>query len=106
VAVICVLAGIDRGRAADKPPTADSLTVVRDIRYREGPSKQWRLDLAVKKAPGGKPRPAIVVIHGEAVRMLTGSDSFLHDRGREDRLVPVPPPSEPDGRFSRIRLSG
>ena len=28
------------------------------------------------------------------------------DRGRENRLVSVPPPSEPDWRFSRIRLSG
>jgi hypothetical protein len=28
------------------------------------------------------------------------------DRGREDRLNSVPPPSEPDGRISRIRLSG
>jgi hypothetical protein len=27
-------------------------------------------------------------------------------RGRKDRVVPVPPPSEPDGRISRIRLSG
>ncbi len=27
------------------------------------------------------------------------------DRGREDRVVPVPPPSEPDRRVSRIRLS-
>lgn len=28
------------------------------------------------------------------------------NRGRENRLVSVPPPSEPDVRFSRIRLSG
>jgi len=28
------------------------------------------------------------------------------DRGREGRLVSASPPSEPDGRFSRIRLSG
>jgi hypothetical protein len=27
------------------------------------------------------------------------------DRGRESRLSSAPPPSEPDGRFSRIRLS-
>jgi 2,4-dienoyl-CoA reductase-like NADH-dependent reductase (Old Yellow Enzyme family) len=34
---------------------------------------------------------------------------FIHeqggDRGRKDRVVPVPPPSEPDRRVSRIRLS-
>jgi hypothetical protein len=28
------------------------------------------------------------------------------DRGREHRLVSIPPPSEPDVRISRIRLSG
>jgi len=28
------------------------------------------------------------------------------DRGRKDRLSSVPPPSEPDWRISRIRLSG
>jgi hypothetical protein len=27
------------------------------------------------------------------------------DRGRKGRLSSTPPPSEPDGRFSRIRLS-
>ena len=27
------------------------------------------------------------------------------DRGRESRTHPTPPPSEPDGRVSRIRLS-
>ncbi|MCX7422635.1 MAG: DUF1549 domain-containing protein [Planctomycetia bacterium] len=29
-----------------------------------------------------------------------------NDRGRNDRLISVAPPSEPDGRVSRIRLSG
>lgn len=64
LAVVCVLGGIGRGLAADKPPTAEPLTIIRDIRYREGPSKQWRLDLAMKKAADDKPRPGIVVIHG------------------------------------------
>jgi len=40
------------------------ITVRNDLRYREGPSKQWRLDLAVKQDRSGGPRPAIVVIHG------------------------------------------
>ena len=30
----------------------------------------------------------------------------MPDRGRKARLVSGSPPSEPDGRFSRIRLSG
>jgi acetyl esterase/lipase len=35
-----------------------------DISYRVGPSRQWKLDLAMKKAVGDPPRPGIVVIHG------------------------------------------
>ena len=57
LAMACWLAGAGRAAAAE-------ITVLRDLRYREGPSKQWRLDLAMKQAPGDKPRPAIVVIHG------------------------------------------
>jgi acetyl esterase/lipase len=55
---------VQPGVAGDKPATSDGIVVLRDIAYREGPSKQWRLDLAMKKAQGGKPRPGIVVIHG------------------------------------------
>lgn len=46
---------------AEKPAP---VTLVHDIHYREGPSKQWRLDLAAPAGTGGKPRPAVVVIHG------------------------------------------
>ncbi len=61
--VACWLVGAVRGLAADGPPS-DHVTVLHDLRYREGPSKQWRLDLAFKKDAGSKPRPAVVVIHG------------------------------------------
>ncbi len=45
--------------------TDNAVAIVSNISYREGPSKQWRLDLAWKKSnANGKPRPAIVVIHG------------------------------------------
>src|SRR5438132_14041569 len=64
LAVTCWRAGTSQGVAEEKPPTPGAITVVRDIPYREGPSKRWRLDLAMKKAPHGKPRPAVVVIHG------------------------------------------
>ena len=37
---------------------------------------------------------------------LLGLPADVGDRGRKDRLGSVPPPSEPDVRFSRIRLSG
>jgi acetyl esterase/lipase len=49
--------------AADTPPD-DGIAVLRDIAYRNGASKSWRLDLAMKKDLRGKPRPGIVVIHG------------------------------------------
>ena len=58
------IAGHDRSVSAEKPATSQTITVLHDVRYREGPSKSWRLDLAYKKDSGGKPRPGIVVIHG------------------------------------------
>jgi acetyl esterase/lipase len=60
----CRPAGTDQEVAAEEPPAAEAVTVLRDLRYREGPSKHWRLDLAWKKDPRAKPRPGIVVIHG------------------------------------------
>jgi dipeptidyl aminopeptidase/acylaminoacyl peptidase len=62
--ITCGLVAIDTGLSADKPASREAVTVVNDIKYREGASKQWRLDLAWKKDLLGKPRPAIVVIHG------------------------------------------
>lgn len=59
-AVLGALAGRCRG---DEPP-APGVKVVRDLPYRTGASKRWRLDLAMPAAPGGRPRPGVVVIHG------------------------------------------
>ena len=42
----------------------DEIIVYRDLAYREGASRYWKLDLAAKKNTQGKPRPGIVVIHG------------------------------------------
>jgi hypothetical protein len=40
------------------------------------------------------------------VRMfLRGGSLAVRDRGRDDALVCATPPSEPDVRFSRVRLS-
>jgi acetyl esterase/lipase len=50
--------------AAAEPSTPDDITVIHNIAYREGPSRQWKLDLAMPKAAGAAPRPGIVVIHG------------------------------------------
>jgi acetyl esterase/lipase len=63
LAAVCWLAAAGRGLSADQKDP-DDVAVFHDVRYRDGSSKQWRLDLAVKKAPGDKPRPAVVVIHG------------------------------------------
>ena len=43
-------------------------------------------------------------MRAELQRLRRDTES-RRDRGREDRVVPVPPPSEPDRRISRIRLS-
>jgi acetyl esterase/lipase len=42
----------------------DDIVVLRDARYRDGTSKHCTIDLAMQKDFGGKPRPAILVIHG------------------------------------------
>ena len=42
----------------------DNIALQRDLRYREGKSAAWRLDLAYPKDPGTKARPALVIIHG------------------------------------------
>lgn len=47
---------------ADAPP--DDVRLYYNLRYREGASKSWVLDLAVPKGEAAGPRPAIVVIHG------------------------------------------
>ncbi|MAT71290.1 MAG: hypothetical protein CMJ58_17400 [Planctomycetaceae bacterium] len=40
------------------------IKVVRDIAYREGDSKAWRLDLAMPAAVTDELRPALVIVHG------------------------------------------
>jgi len=42
----------------------DDVVVYRDLAYRDGASRSWRLDLAMKAGARGKARPGIVVIHG------------------------------------------
>ncbi len=59
----CLLSGSEQGGTAQLDPSKD-VTVFHNLRYREGPSKQWVLDLAMPKVAEGKPRPLIVVIHG------------------------------------------
>ncbi len=58
------LAGSQRRVIASQPPTREDIVIVHDVPYREGTSRHWKLDLAMKKDMRGRPRPAIVVIHG------------------------------------------
>jgi acetyl esterase/lipase len=58
----CVALAQDAGAA--KAPDPQAVTVLRDLPYRPGTNKHWRLDLAMPKAGPGKFRPGIVVIHG------------------------------------------
>jgi acetyl esterase/lipase len=57
------------------------VTVFHDLPYREGPNLHWRLDLALKKENGLKPRPAIVVIHGGGWREGDKSSFASRDHG-------------------------
>lgn len=50
-----------KSTAESKP---GDIKVVRDIAYREGDSKAWRLDLAMPTAETDKLRPALVIVHG------------------------------------------
>jgi acetyl esterase/lipase len=43
---------------------ADEVTVLANLRYREGSSPAWMLDLAMPRDRSGPPRAAVVVIHG------------------------------------------
>jgi acetyl esterase/lipase len=53
-----------QGAIAIEPPAPGDIVVFHDLAYREGTSRQWKLDLAMRKDPRGEPRPGIVVIHG------------------------------------------
>jgi acetyl esterase/lipase len=63
IAVVGWMAGTSQNLSGDKALVPKDVAVFRDMQYRDA-NKQWRLDLAMKKDPRAKPRPAIVVIHG------------------------------------------
>src|SRR5262245_31237159 len=75
-AVLAASAGVARG---DEPPAA-GVKVGKDLQYRTGGSKRWRLDLAVPAGPAGRPRPGIVVIHGGG--WVEGDKSSFASRSR------------------------
>ena len=52
------------GLCTNESEGGDDIVVYRDLSYREGGSRNWKLDLAMKKDATAKPRPGIIVIHG------------------------------------------
>ncbi|APZ93373.1 alpha/beta fold hydrolase [Fuerstiella marisgermanici] len=46
------------------PIQEDDVKVIHDIAYRDGPSKAWRLDLAMPVEQTDALRPALVIVHG------------------------------------------
>lgn len=51
----------------------DGITIFRDVAYRKGDSKAWRLDLAVPTEAANELQPALVIVHGGGWR--SGSKS-------------------------------
>jgi hypothetical protein len=64
--LLSLLAPLRQAAAQAKHETPDTVTLQCDLRYCEGTSAAWKLDLAYPKDPGTKPRPALVVIRGAA----------------------------------------
>jgi acetyl esterase/lipase len=65
----------------------DDVVVVGNIPYREGASKNWRLDLAMKRDLTGKPRPGIVVVHGGGWLEGDKSSFVFKDRSSPANIV-------------------
>lgn len=63
-ALIFLLAPLREAPAQVEHEMSDTIALHCDLRYREGKSAAWKLDLAYPKDPGVKPRPALVIIHG------------------------------------------
>ena len=64
VAVAALLFAIRQSPAQPIHEMPGNISLQCDIRYRQGASEAWKLDLAYPKNPGTKLRPALVVIHG------------------------------------------
>jgi acetyl esterase/lipase len=64
IAVGLLLLASPHGRAAPPAAAFDNVTVLHNLPYREGTSRQCTLDLALPKGRADRPRPAILVIHG------------------------------------------
>lgn len=57
-------ASASAGSETNQDNQASKVKVIRDIPYRKGPSKAWRLDLAMSAERSEELRPALVIVHG------------------------------------------
>jgi acetyl esterase/lipase len=64
VAVAALLFAIRQSPAQPSHEMPVNIGLQCDIRYRQGASEAWKLDLAYPKTPGTKLRPGLVIIHG------------------------------------------
>jgi acetyl esterase/lipase len=68
LSALMIMSCTEKNKEADKGEgfTSDfkTITVTKDIPYREGESDSWKLDLAMPANFGSELRPALVIIHG------------------------------------------
>jgi acetyl esterase/lipase len=64
ILAVCWLVASSISPLVQALPDRPRVVLHRDIAYRPGESKYWRLDLALPADAGDKPLPAIIVIHG------------------------------------------
>jgi acetyl esterase/lipase len=83
----CWLVGAGPDCSGEEPPDAATVVVLRDVRYREGPSPRWRLDLAMSRATPTEPRPGVVVIHGGGWREGDKSSFATPEHGVPGNIV-------------------
>lgn len=75
-----------QANAVNRLPVGE-IKVMRDIAYRPGSNPAWRLDLAMPIKHTGKPRPAIVVIHGGGWLEGDKSSFVFTDRSSPANIV-------------------
>ncbi len=67
---LVTVTGTSMGQTFEQPVNSvidsaqKTITVTEDIRYKEGDSEAWKLDLAMPANFGSELRPALVIVHG------------------------------------------
>lgn len=67
---LVIVTGTSMGQTFEQPVNSvidsdqKTITVTEDIRYKEGDSEAWKLDLAMPANFGSELRPALVIVHG------------------------------------------